>query len=36
LVKYGASGIDLFEYIRKHDLPLIDLDGDGVDSKATA
>ena len=36
LVKYGARGIDLFEYIRKHDLPLIDLDGDGVDSKATA
>jgi len=36
LVKYGARGLDLFEYIRKHDLPLIDLDGDGVDSKATA
>ena len=36
LMKYAARGVDLFEYIRKHDLPLIDLDGDGVDSKATA
>ena len=36
LIKYAARRVDLFEYIRKHDLPLIDLDEDGVDSKATA
>ena len=36
LMKYAARGVDLFEYIRKHDLPLIDLAEDGVDSKATA
>ena len=36
LMKYAARGVDLFEYIREHDLPLIDLDADGVDSRATA
>ena len=29
LVKYGRRGHDLFEYIREHDLPLIDLDAGG-------
>ena len=29
LVKYGRRGHDLFEYIREHDLPLIDLDAAG-------
>jgi len=36
LMKYAARGFDLFEYIREHDLPLLDLDGDGDGSKATA
>ena len=29
LVKYGRRGHDLFEYIREHDLPLMDLDAGG-------
>lgn len=28
LMKYGSRGHDLFEYIREHELPLIDLDAD--------
>ena len=29
LMKYGSRGHDLFEHIREHGLPLIDLDADG-------
>ena len=36
LMKYGRRGHDLFEYIREHDLPLIDLDADGGAAKAPA
>jgi hypothetical protein len=36
LVKYGRRGHDLFEYIREHDLPLIDLDAGGGATEAPA